>query len=374
MAYQGAQPTIVHPKYLLIGVQSPSNHTQDIDSYFQEFISLAKSAGVVEYEFISLKLREIDPKYYFTKGKLQELIDLKNSVQPYEIIVSEQLSPQQERHLKDAFECEVADRTGLILHIFEINAASSEGKTQVEIARLEFQKTRLAGHGLHLAQQAGQIGVKGPGETLKEQTTRFIEDNILKLKRRLAKLQVARDTQRKQRMNNHTLQISLVGYTNAGKSTILNTLTNSDVLAQDKLFVTLDTTTRQLFVDHTKIGVLADTVGFVQNLPHQLIQAFKSTLSELKYADLLLHVVDISNNNWRSHISVVIATLEEIGVQKDVVFVFNKADKLEQEELDGRLASFGLYAPYVVVNSLQKDTITPLAQYISTWAQAKKQK
>lgn len=374
MAYQAPQPTIIHPKYLLIGVQSPLNHTQDIDAYFQEFISLAKSAGVIEYEFTSLKIREIDPKYFFTKGKLQELIDFKNNVDPYEIIISEQLSPQQERHLKDVFECEVADRTGLILHIFEMNASSSEGRTQVEIARLEFQKTRLAGHGMHLAQQAGQIGLKGPGETLKEQTTRFIEDNILKLKRRLAKLQLARDTQRKQRLNNKILQISLVGYTNAGKSTILNTLTNSDVLAQDKLFVTLDTTTRQLFIDHTKIGVLADTVGFVQNLPHQLIQAFKSTLSELQYADLLLHVVDISNNNWRSHISVVLATLEEIGVQKDMIFVFNKADRLETEELDGRLASFGLFAPYVVVNSLQKETIQPLADYIFKWAQAKKQK
>lgn len=352
-------------KVLLVGIQTPNNRTEDIQSYFQEFISLAETNGLHEYETAFIKLRSIDSKYFFTKGKLEEVKEIFEASGASEIIVSEQLTGQQERNLKDFFDCRIFDRTGLILSIFEQAAVTAEGKTQVEIAKLEFQKTRLAGHGIHLSQQAGMIGVRGPGETLKEQTTRHIERMILTLKQKLEKIDKSREVQRKRRINQQIPHICLVGYTNAGKSTILNLLTESDVLAEDKLFATLDTTTRQLYINHEKVGVISDTVGFIQNLPHQLIKAFQSTLSELQYADLLLHVIDISNNNWKSHINVVLDTLEKINVHKEMLFVFNKSDLLEKEDLQARLNEFGLFAPYVVVHALDKDGLQPLKSYLA---------
>lgn len=365
-----ATTTNYEHKALLIAVQAPYNKTQYIESYFEEFVNLARTLGVDHYEILYIKLRDIDNKYFFSKGKL---LDLQQFVQGFpdidQIFISEPLAPQQERHLKDLLNKDVTDRTGLILSIFEKSAITAEGKTQVEIARLEFEKTRLAGKGIHLAQQAGQIGVKGPGETLKEKTKQVLEDNILKLKRRLKDFLQIRETQRKQRINNQVPHICLVGYTNAGKSTILNLLTHSNVLAEDKLFATLDTTTRQLYIHHEKMGVISDTVGFIQQLPHQLIEAFKSTLSELQYADLLLHVVDISDPNWKTHIDVVLDTLAEIGVSKEMLFVFNKADKLPEEELQIRLNSFGFFAPFVAVSALEKESAEPLIEYIFAWKQ-----
>lgn len=352
-------------KVFLIGVQSPLNKTDNIQSYYDEFISLAKTNQIHDYESIFVKIRSIDTKYFFTKGKLEEIRAAFEESGASEVVISEQLSGQQERNLKDLFDCRVFDRTRLILSIFEQAAITAEGKTQVEIANLEFQKTRLAGHGIHLSQQAGMIGVRGPGETLKEQTTRHIERGILKLKEKLKKIEKSRAVQRKRRLANKVPQICLVGYTNAGKSTILNLLTHSDVLAEDKLFATLDTTTRQLFINHEKQGVISDTVGFIQNLPHQLIKAFQSTLSELQYADLLLHVVDISNNNWKSHINVVLDTLDDIDVHKEMLFVFNKSDLLEEEELKNRLNEFGLFAPYVVVNCTSKENLLSLQNYLA---------
>jgi len=353
-------------KVLLVGVQAPDNHTQDIQSYYDEFISLAETLGVYDYETIFIKLRSYDNKYFFTQGKLQEIKAAYDASGATEIIISEQLSGQQERNLQDFFECRIFDRTRLILAIFEKAAISAAGKLQVEIAQLELLKTRLAGHGIHLEQQAGSIGVKGPGETLKEETSRHLERLILAAKRKITQLDKIRETQRKRRLDNELNQICLIGYTNAGKSSILNQLTNSDVLAEDKLFATLDTTTRQLYINHKKCGLISDTVGFIQNLPHQLIDAFKSTLSELQYADLLLHVVDISNANWKSHIKVVLSTLKELKINKDMLFVFNKSDLLEAEELQKRIDEFDLFAPFVVVNSLSKEGLEPLTHYIAS--------
>lgn len=352
-------------KVLLVGVQAPYNHSHNIEAYYDEFMSLAQTLGVHEYETMWIKLRSIDNKYFFTKGKLAEIKAMFEKVEATEIIISEQLTGQQERNLQDFLDCRVFDRTRLILSIFEQAATSGEGKLQVEIAQLELLKTRLAGHGIYLEQQAGAIGVKGPGETLKEEMTRVLERKTLVAKRKLAQLETTRQTQRKRRMNQGVQHVCLIGYTNAGKSSILNQLTNSDVLAEDKLFATLDTTTRQLFINHKQYGVISDTVGFIQNLPHQLIEAFKSTLAELQYADLLLHVVDIANLNWRSHINVVFETLKEINVDKEMLIVFNKADLLTEEVLEAALASFDLAIPYVVVNSLDKESLEPLTAYIA---------
>ncbi|MBM18142.1 MAG: GTPase HflX [Epsilonproteobacteria bacterium] len=368
MAKGGLIDTRFHIKTLLVGVQSPHNKTSDIDSYYQEFVNLAKTYGVTDYDLHLVKLRDIDSKYFFTKGKLHDLKEIFDQSKAEEIIISDQLANQQERNLQDIFDCPILDRTRLILAIFEKSAVTAEGKTQVEIAKLNFEKTRLAGKGIHLEQQAGAIGVRGgPGETLKEKTLRYINKNIHTLKQKLEKIERSRESQRKQRLNQKVPHICLVGYTNAGKSSILNALTHSDVLAKDQLFATLDSTTRQLFIKDTKVGVISDTVGFIQNLPHQLIDAFKSTLAELQYADLLLIVIDIADSNWKSHINTVLETLEDLDVEKEALFVFNKSDKLESEELQKRVSEFGFFGQYVVVNTLEKENLAPLKKYLATW-------
>lgn len=355
-------------KTLLIGVQSPHNKTDDIQAYYDEFLNLALTYGVTDYVVMNIKLREFDAGYFFTKGKLSEIKAAFDEGNFDEILISDQLSAQQERNLNDMFDCPILDRTRLILAIFEKSATTAEGKIQVEIAKFQFAKTRVTGHGVHLDQQSGAVGIRGgPGETMKEATMRHLNRSIVTLKRHLEKIEKSRETQRQQRLNQKIPQICLVGYTNAGKSSILNALTNSDVLAKDQLFATLDTTTRQLNIKGKKVGLLSDTVGFIQNLPHQLIEAFKSTLAELSYASLLLVVIDISDNNWRSHIDVVLQTLDEIGIDKEMLFVFNKIDKIERKELQTRLSNFGFFAPYVAVSTVQPDGLKPLQKYLEKW-------
>jgi GTP-binding protein HflX len=365
MAKKNEYLTHVFPKTLIIGIEAPYNRSINIESYFQEFLNLVKTNGTPYEDAVFIKLREIDPSYFLTKGKLQEIKDLveKNNIK--EVILSEPLTVQQERNLNDFLRCKIHDRTRLILEIFEKSAHTAEGKIQVAIAMLQFDKTRLAGQGIFLSQQAGVIGNRGPGETLKERETRHIENAILKLRRQSESLEKARATQRKRRLNNQIPLICLVGYTNAGKSTILNSLTKSNVLAEDKLFATLDTTTRELYIDSKKKGLISDTVGFIQQLPHQLINAFKSTLSELQYADLLLHVVDVSDPNWESHVRVVMAILKEIDVDKPMVFVFNKADKITDiEKLTPLLSRF---EPHLLVSAQSKQELAPLVEFLRTW-------
>ncbi len=357
-----------HKRTLLIGVHSPYNKTDDIQAYYDEFINLASTYGIVDYVNINIKLRECDPGYFFTKGKLQEIKTLFDEGKFEEVIISDVLTPQQERNLSEMFDCPVLDRTRLILGIFENAATTAEGKLQVEIALLQFAKTRVSGLGVHMDQQSGAIGIRGgPGETVKEATLRHLNRSITTVKKHLERLEKVRATQRKHRLSTGVPLICLVGYTNAGKSTILNELTGSDVLAKDQLFATLDTTTKQLNFQGKKVGLLSDTVGFIQQLPHQLIEAFKSTLSELEYASLLLVVIDISDNNWRSHIDVVLQTLDEINVDKEMLFVFNKIDKLERKELQKRLASFGFFAPYVAISCTKENGLQPLRKYLEKW-------
>lgn len=368
MAKRESISTEFRRKTLLIGIHAPHNKTDDIQAYYDEFINLAATYGVTDYINVNVKLRSIDPGHYFTKGKLAEIKAIFDDGEFDDIIISDMLSAQQERNLNDMFDCPILDRTRLILSIFEKSAKTSEGKMQVEIALLEFAKTRVTGHGVHLDQQAGAIGVRsGPGETMKEATIRHLNRSILTLKRHIEKLDKARATQRKQRLSQGVPQICLVGYTNAGKSSILNELTNSDVLAKDQLFATLDTTTRQLVINGKKIGLLSDTVGFIQQLPHQLIASFQSTLAELSYASLLLVVIDISDNNWKSHIDVVLQTLDTINVEKEILFVFNKIDKLTKKELELRLSQFGFFSPYVAVSCIKPNGLNPLKKYLEKW-------
>lgn len=347
---------------LIVGIQSPSNKTGNIDSYFEEFKNLVTSNGIEYDQSHFIKLRDIDPAHFLTKGKLEELIELCKKHQIEEVVFSEQLSAQQERNLTDVLNAKVFDRTQLILEIFEKGAHSAEGKTQVALALLEHQKSRLAGKGKTMSQQQGSIGQRGPGETQKEVETQHIEHLMTRLRRELAHLRQVRATQRKQRVGSGIPHVCLVGYTNAGKSTILNALTNAGVLAEDRLFATLDTTTRELFLEGKKKGLISDTVGFIQQLPHNLIEAFKSTLEELQYAHLLLVVVDSSDKNWPLHIHVVNEVLGELGVTAPRLYVFNKSDRVaDLEALEHATRS---YEPHVIVHADSKEGLEPLIQWL----------
>jgi len=363
-----AYDTTKTPKTLLVAINAPYNKTPHIQSYYDEFLNLAETNQVAYEDVLYLKLRDIDPSTFLTEGKLLLVKEACDALNIEAVIFSEPLTPQQERNMSDFLGCKVYDRTYLILEIFEKAAVTAEGKTQVAIAKLQYDKTRLAGKGKELAQQVGAIGVRGgAGEKLIEKERRVIDQQIQKFKKQLETLHKARETQRKRRLRSAMPLISLVGYTNAGKSTILNTLTKSTVLAEDKLFATLDTTTRELYIDHTKVGLLSDTVGFIQMLPPRLVEAFKSTLSELQYADLLLHVIDISDPNWEEHIKVVHEILEDLELEKPILYIFNKADQIDID-LKTEIV-LQRYQPHVLVSALSKQGLQPLLNYLVRWSQ-----
>lgn len=366
MAKKQYYETQSSPTTLLVAVHSPYNKTTYINSYYEEFQNLVKTDSIPYEEMLIIKLRDIDPANFFSKGKLDNIKDAVEKYNADQVVISERLSPIQARNLEDYLNCEVMDRTDLILEIFEKAALTAEGKTQVGIAKLQHDKSRLAGKGIHLEQQAGITGLRGgAGEKAKEREKRHIEQQILKLRRQLETIQKSRAVQRKRRLENKVPHVCLIGYTNAGKSTILNALTKSDVLAEDKLFATLDTTTRALFLDGKQKGVILDTVGFIQQLPHHLIEAFKSTLSELFYADLLLHVIDASDPNWRDHIEVVHEILNDLQVDKPILYVFNKSDKLH--DLSEVAPYLEEYEPHVVVSAASKEGLDPLKKFLKSW-------
>jgi len=357
---------------LLLGVHAPYNRTQNIDGYFQQFINLAKSNGLQTNATMFMRIRDIDPAYFITKGKLEEVKKMCDEHNIDHVVISEPLSVQQERNLSDYLHCKIFDRTQLILEIFEKAADSAEGKTQVQIAMLQHKKSRVAGHGIHMSQQSGILGLRsGAGETAKERELRHLETLILKLRKQHAQIEKVRQTQRKRRLQSNLPLMCLIGYTNAGKSSILNVLTKSDVLAEDKLFATLDTTTRELYINNAKVGLISDTVGFIQNLPHNLIDAFKSTLAELQYADLLIEVVDASDPNWESHIEIVQNILNDLDLQhKEILYVFNKIDKVENNQ---QFDAFGKYKPCIFTFALSKEGISPLKEYIGSWVKSRNQ-
>jgi GTP-binding protein HflX len=358
---------------LLLGVHAPYNRTRNIEGYFEEFVNLAKSNKLCTDITMFMRIRDIDVGYFITKGKLEEVKKFVDEHQIHHLVVSEPLSVQQERNLSDYLHCKVFDRTQLILEIFEKAAHSAEGKTQVQIAMLQHKKSRVSGRGVHMSQQSGILGLRsGAGETAKERELRHLETLILKLRKELVQIEQVRATQRKRRLESSLPLLCLIGYTNAGKSSILNALTKSDVLAEDKLFATLDTTTRELFINNQKQALISDTVGFIQNLPHNLIDAFKSTLAELHYANLLVEVIDISDPNWEFHIGIVQDILKDLHLEhKEILYVFNKIDKNEDQQ--SFLTAIMPYQPHVCTSTLTKEGLAPLREFIATWIQQRKQ-
>lgn len=298
----------------------------------EEFVELATSAGAVIVDEIVSSRRGPDPRYFIGRGKLQEL---KESVDQHDaelILSSAALSPSQERNIEKALNCRVLDRAGLILDIFAQRARSFEGKLQVELAQLRHLSTRLIRGWTHLERQKGGIGLRGPGETQLESDRRLIGKRIRQLKERLEHVDSRREMNRRTRVKAGIPTVAVVGYTNAGKSTLFNALTDADVYVEDKLFATLDSTVRRMELPGGREVILADTVGFVRDLPHELIAAFRSTLQEAREADLILHVIDASDPNRWQRIRQVNSVLKQLDADRvPQIRVYNKIDKLERE-------------------------------------------
>lgn len=297
-----------------------------------EFKELVRSAGIQDIAVIECKRQRADAAFFVGTGKAEEIKTLVQAEEAELIIFDHTLSPVQQRNLERFCQARVVDRTGLILDIFAQRARSYEGKLQVELAQLEYLSTRLVKSWTHLERQRGGIGLRGgPGETQLEVDRRLLRERVKGLKEKLHKLERQRSTQRRARHRGQVFSVSLVGYTNAGKSTLFNTLTHANIYAADQLFATLDTTSRRLFLATVQREiVLSDTVGFIRDLPHTLVEAFKATLEETVHADLLLHIVDASNPQYLQQIAEVNKVLTEIGAdQIPQVLVMNKMDRLD---------------------------------------------
>jgi len=315
-------------RVLLVGV---SVSAQDMtESSLDELGELAKTAGAEAAGRIIQNREQIHPATYVGKGKIEEIKDMLWETESSGIICDDELSPVQMKNLQDILGAKVMDRTLLILDIFAARATTSEGKIQVELAQLKYRQTRLTGFGTALSRLGGGIGTRGPGEKKLEADRRLIKNRIAQLNRELKEVKRHREVTRGQRRKSRIPVAAIVGYTNAGKSTLLNKLTGADILAEDKLFATLDPTTRGLKLSGGQEVLLTDTVGFIRKLPHHLVEAFKSTLEEAKYADIILHVVDSSNPQMDEQMHTVYETLRKLEVgDKPVITVFNKQDKAE---------------------------------------------
>lgn len=295
-----------------------------------ELEELVATAGAVTVGRVIQNREKVHPGTYIGKGKIEELKEFIVSLEATGIVCDDELSPAQLKNLEEALDVKVMDRTLIILDIFARRALTREGKIQVELAQLKYRSARLVGLRSSLSRLGGGIGTRGPGEKKLEVDRRLISDRIAKLKSDVAELTSHRELAREKRSRNPIPVIAIVGYTNAGKSTLLNTFTNASVLEEDKLFATLDPTTRNYKLPNGQEVLLTDTVGFIRKLPHHLIDAFRSTLEEAKYADLILHVVDCSNIQFESHMNIVYETLDNLNVRdKTVITFFNKQDKLE---------------------------------------------
>ena len=327
-----AENKIEISKVILAGVDLSEN---DFEDSFAELQELAKTAGGDILASVTQKRHSIDKNYIFGAGKLAEIKELISNKSADLVIFNNNLSPSQITNLEKVLDCRVIDRTMLILDIFAQRAKTAEGKLQVEAAQLKYLMPRLVGRRSDLSRLAGGIGTRGPGETKLETDRRYIRTRLQKLEEEIKRLEKNRNILRRRRLKNQEKTVAIVGYTNAGKSTLLNALTASDVLEADKLFATLDPTTRRLMLPSGKNILITDTVGFIRDLPHEIVDAFKSTLEEAVIADLILIVADVSDPGREEKIGVTEATLEEIGATARRIVVYNKTDKTDKRVADG---------------------------------------
>ncbi|TDI95312.1 MAG: GTPase HflX [Caldithrix sp.] len=333
-------------KSILVGVIKKGTDRWEKEDHLEELALLADTAGAVVTDKVIQEKGKIDPAFYVGRGKAEELSELAQKHHADLIIFDDDLSPAQIRNLEGLSDKKILDRSGLILDIFAGRAKTREAKTQVELAQLKYLLPRLTRQWTHLSRQVGGIGTRGPGETQLEVDRRLIGKRISKLTADLVKIKKQRDVRRRGR--ELTIKAALVGYTNAGKSTLLNTLTDSKVFVEDRLFATLDPTIRRLKIDDHSDLLLIDTVGFIRKLPHNLVASFMSTLEEAIVADLLLHVVDISHPLVIEQISVVKEVLNELEIlNTPTIYVFNKIDKLEQKGLVQRFKKEYKHAVFV---------------------------
>jgi GTPase len=319
-------------KVVLVGIITDKETESRIDEYLDELAFLVETAGGIPVERFKQKLSNPDPKTFVGTGKLNEIAAYVHAEDIDLIVFDDELSGSQIKNIERIIEKRILDRTGLILDIFAKRARTANAKTQVELAQYEYLLPRLTRMWTHLERQRGGIGMRGPGETEIETDRRIIRDKIALLKKKMVQIDKQMTVQRKGRGN--MIRVALVGYTNVGKSTIMNQLSKSEVFAEDKLFATLDTTVRKVVIENLPF-LLSDTVGFIRKLPHGLVESFKSTLDEVREADLLLHVVDISHPEFEEQIHIVNETLNEIdSADKPAVMVFNKVDAYSWIEKD----------------------------------------
>lgn len=362
---------VMSERAILIGMEWGRNDSLwTVDDSLEELKQLADTAGATVIKKFIQKRTKPDPAFFIGRGKVQELALYAQQENIDLCIFDDELSPAQQRNIESVMGIRILDRTALILDIFAQRARTNEGKLQVELAQLQYTLPRIMGKGLMLSRLGGGIGTRGPGETKLEVDRRRIRDRIAFIKDQIEKVKAVRSLHRSKRKKNNVFEVSLVGYTNAGKSTLLNTLTNSDIYAKDQLFATLDPTTRQLALPNKQEIIITDTVGFIQRLPHQLIAAFRSTLEVVTEADLLVHVIDVSHELYKEQAAAVHEVLKEIGAEtKPVITVYNKIDKLPPDsKLADRLA---LEEDTVCISAAKKLNLESLQQMIESHLKSK---
>ena len=362
---------VMSERAILIGMEWGRNDSLwTVDDSLEELKQLADTAGATVIKKFIQKRPKPDPAFFIGRGKVQELALYAQQENIDLCIFDDELSPAQQRNIESVMGIRILDRTALILDIFAQRARTNEGKLQVELAQLQYTLPRIMGKGLMLSRLGGGIGTRGPGETKLEVDRRRIRDRIAFIKDQIENVKAVRSLHRSKRKKNNVFEVSLVGYTNAGKSTLLNTLTNSDIYAKDQLFATLDPTTRQLTLPNKQEIIITDTVGFIQRLPHQLIAAFRSTLEVVTEADLLVHVIDVSHELYKEQAAAVHEVLKEIGAEtKPVITVYNKIDKLPPDsKLTDRLA---LEEDTVCISAAKKLNLETLQQMIESHLKSK---
>lgn len=370
MAKKGFDTAKKKEKVILVGVITPDETEEQEKEYLEELAFLVETAGGMSQKYFTQKLQRPDVRTYVGKGKLEEIASYIIAEEIDIVVFDDELSPSQLRNIERELEIKVLDRSNLILDIFAGRAQTAQAKTQVELAQCQYLLPRLTRMWTHLERQKGGIGMRGPGESQIETDRRLILNKIGLLEDKLEIIDRQNETQRRNR--GELIRLALVGYTNVGKSTIMNVMSKSEVLAENKLFATLDTTVRKVVIENLPF-LLSDTVGFIRKLPHHLIECFKSTLAEVKEADILLHVVDISHPQFEDHIRTVNETLKDLqSLDKPMIMVFNKVDAYRHEDHELSIEDFKktwmnkVNSPAIFISALKAENIQEFKQLLYT--------